>query len=1132
MVTVTQRIREQIELFFQPAKESIQEQITAVTGKKPRPKFISPPTIKDGFIPDPSVQQEIARRQRASRRRVRGFQTGSEEDIAQRIRLQQEARQKAIEDARIEEEKAKRKLELMKKQLEKQRRNKVLQAIRERNTKLKKAKTTTQKRVIQQIGQQEISQINQTAKRLKENIEVGLKKIKTISKKLPLLKDTTKKRLIKAFDSISGGSITERNINKKETRLIDKIKEFNKKFGDRELPEKEFNSAKAQSDLLKIQQNNINKEKDALANSLKNKIGRFIGTVAPFGRLTPKERQEEFKKIPKLEREIIEFKNKKRNLEKNKPQFYKIKIRGINSQIIGRENDIARINRGEGIKVLMGDFPIIPATGIPSGVTKVVFLGKQKILKNGKVVTDIIFKTSRGQVGLARGVSVSKGSAGQSVVLGKFANHGVKFPSKIVKIGKVKTFLGIEKTKITPKIFKTKKVFDIIKKSKKTGQILTIKRNVEGMLQRGFGKLITVKGRKFIRTAIRFPSGKLIKQKVPGVDLDDFASISSVFTRKDLNLIVGKSITRKGAKSKFVGLIKGTSNIKKISFTASENKQFTTALKRVVSVTGSALAEAEKTKGITKIASLAKASNIISTATSKARGKPTLQQIKQVSIKTKVIQPTKKAVPKAIRITKTKQKALQKQKIKQKVLQKQKQKVLQKQQVKQKALQKVKQKLQQATKTKQRQKLVQKQKSLQKQKQRLVLKQKQIQKKISRGITPTIKTLFPIKKFPLIPFVIPKGFKKKTLSKKVQGFLVKIKKRGKIINLTPKPLKLNHAKDFLAYHVDHNLVRSGWFQPLGKTKVVVIPPKNIQGYFNKVKHKLRPYKIRIGKKKKILNGYIEKKKFIGDTRREIKQLQASRKGRRKKSKKKLKRRNIRKGDQKRKGRKNKRSHKIKSRRRVRRKGNQSKNGRRRKSRRKIKKRVVRRRPVKRRRRAKIKSNKRRPVKKPFNIKRKKPTRRRNKKRVVRKGNQKRKGKRRKISFIGKLPGRRKKSIRRRTKKPLNIKRKKSKKRVVRRRPNKRGKIQRKKRRVKKKPIRKRVKKRVVRRRRVKRRRIKRKVIRKKKKRVVRRRSIKKRRIAKRKKRAKKPLNVKRKKTRVKKKKGTSKKKPKKTKKKR
>ena len=135
----------------------------------------------------------------------------------------------------------------------------------------------------------------------------------------------------------------------------------------------------------------------------------------------------------------------------------------------------------------------------------------------------------------------------------------------------------------------------------------------------------------------------------------------------------------------------------------------------------------------------------------------------------------------------------------------------------------------------------------------------------------------PIKPIKLIRPISTKGFKQKKLSKKILVFLVKVKRKGKIVNLTPKPLRLNHAKDLLAYKVDHHLIRSGWFQPIGKAKVVVIPPKNILGYYNRVKHKLRPYRIKDKRKKMILNGYIEKRPYIIDQKSEKLELKLSRK---------------------------------------------------------------------------------------------------------------------------------------------------------------------------------------------------------------------------------------------------------------
>lgn len=122
-----------------------------------------------------------------------------------------------------------------------------------------------------------------------------------------------------------------------------------------------------------------------------------------------------------------------------------------------------------------------------------------------------------------------------------------------------------------------------------------------------------------------------------------------------------------------------------------------------------------------------------------------------------------------------------------------------------------------------------------------------------------------------IPIKLPK-FKRKSISKKVPVFYVKEKIRGKVIRLTPKPLTLKDAKDFLAYRIDNRLSRSGWFEPLGKAKVVVVPPKNIQGYFRRNTRKFRPYKIRLGKRKDIRMGYIEKRKYIRDTPGEKAQL--------------------------------------------------------------------------------------------------------------------------------------------------------------------------------------------------------------------------------------------------------------------
>ncbi len=127
------------------------------------------------------------------------------------------------------------------------------------------------------------------------------------------------------------------------------------------------------------------------------------------------------------------------------------------------------------------------------------------------------------------------------------------------------------------------------------------------------------------------------------------------------------------------------------------------------------------------------------------------------------------------------------------------------------------------------------------------------------------------------PLILPKGFTQKRLSKPVDSYYIKIRRGGKIVNLNARPLSLQDAKDYLAYSVDNKLVRSGWFEPIGRTNRVVGLPSNMKGYFSRNSKKLRPFKIRLGKRKLLRNGYIEKNKYILDTRGEKRSLSQLRK---------------------------------------------------------------------------------------------------------------------------------------------------------------------------------------------------------------------------------------------------------------
>jgi len=143
----------------------------------------------------------------------------------------------------------------------------------------------------------------------------------------------------------------------------------------------------------------------------------------------------------------------------------------------------------------------------------------------------------------------------------------------------------------------------------------------------------------------------------------------------------------------------------------------------------------------------------------------------------------------------------------------------------------------------------------------------------------------PIPKKPPVRIPLPKEkFKKRTIAKKVPVYYVKEKVRGKLINLTPRPLKLREAKDFLAYRLDNRLSRTGYFEPLGKSKIVVGLPSKMKGYFGRNSRKYRKYRVKVGVKKALRNGLIERTKYIQDTVSEKRQIKRARqKAKRKKT---------------------------------------------------------------------------------------------------------------------------------------------------------------------------------------------------------------------------------------------------------
>jgi len=355
-------------------------------------------------------------------------------------------------------------------------------------------------------------------------------------------------------------------------------------------------------------------------------------------------------------------------------------------------------------------------------------------------------------------------------------------------------------------------------------------------------------------------SGGKIKVGKGSSDIEEIFSMAHVFSKDDLSKIVGETFTKKGDRINFVGFIK---NIGKdqpsFRLTQIQTKQYSKALEDVMKVVGATAKVKPKIRLSTGAKSLI-GSNKLKIVLIKPK------QVPSISKKQAVISKETQAV--ALKpTTNIKQGKAQISKLNQRV----------------KQLGRIKQRPQLKARTKQNEKIKQRItnriKSLQKQKQRVALKIRQLQKtKQKQKPKPIIKIRpkIPPMKIKVIPLFIPKGFTKKKLKTKQPVYLVVMRRRGKLIKLAARPLLLKDARDYLAYRLDRGLGRSAWFEPIGFSKEVLGLPKAMRGYFNKVRKKLRPYKIDRGRKLGIRRGFIERKKFVGDTRQEIRQLQQAR----------------------------------------------------------------------------------------------------------------------------------------------------------------------------------------------------------------------------------------------------------------
>lgn len=141
----------------------------------------------------------------------------------------------------------------------------------------------------------------------------------------------------------------------------------------------------------------------------------------------------------------------------------------------------------------------------------------------------------------------------------------------------------------------------------------------------------------------------------------------------------------------------------------------------------------------------------------------------------------------------------------------------------------------------------------------------------------------PSKPAKAITFPRRKVKRKPKPKKAVPVFNVFGKVKKKFIKLNVKPLRKIDALSRGAFAVDKTTARTYKIKPAGKSKTPGGLLKRERGYFSKHRKKLRQFKIRKGKKFKLQNKFIEKRRFGIDTRGEKKGLTIAKllKGRRK-----------------------------------------------------------------------------------------------------------------------------------------------------------------------------------------------------------------------------------------------------------
>jgi hypothetical protein len=487
-------------------------------------------------------------------------------------------------------------------------------------------------------------------------------------------------------------------------------------------------------------------------------------------------------------------------------------------------------------------------------VASVTAIGASKNVQ-GVRVTRLKFKNLakiKKTIGEAYIFTVGKGKKSFSVTLGN-----VKRGKKVQQLFGVEGSAGISK-----KVIK-RELQSFIAKDGTINTIQVIKRlkGIQGAKSGSLGFLATGTTKR----GVLFPSGKL--KEVVNINLNSFVSVARSFTKKDISLILGKTITNEKKTAQFLAVIKNldkTSKTGGVKLSGGELQQYQAAVKKTVGVVSAALARSKIVAG-TKSGSIPVATKIIKDSIKKAKTstqvKTEIKKFKTTSVPR--INPTQitriksitRTIPtaKAVAIVKTPKSKL---KDKQKTITKQ----IIREQTKLKKIQAIKP--------------VQKSKTRQAQAIKNVITQLKQELRLVRALS----VLPPISTFPPKLFIAPFKFKTKRRPTKptptIKGYNVYVKSRGKFKKMNTLPLSKTDAQDRGAYIVDNSTAATYKLVPLTKVKKLGKITAKEKGARKKIKQ--REYKYKKKRKISTPRRYIEKKgKPRINTRGEKKGLSAA-----------------------------------------------------------------------------------------------------------------------------------------------------------------------------------------------------------------------------------------------------------------